>query len=672
MMRFSILLLVAACASESTPPVDPGDMGPGPDSGTTFTGSACPTDTGLSPVDPLPNTKARVVGDSVRITFDPRDARDYRVYEMPAAGDITPQGNRNAIYRCAGQYQVPRAIVESSPLPQSYAVRTRIASEVHGFARTEADATLGYVYTTPGDGRVPVYALGDPAHDADNNCYFQVWPESRVKKYTTDAAERDALLAERWRDDGIAFYVPAAPAANTRTVYHGVVSNASLYLVDGPERSERSSRNDESVPAFSVLASAEPGTEPLKRVYYDMSCSRSHDVLVATEARFQKAYRQGEQPIAELHWSGLSRDATLVVEALDAPCPFEGVVSPTARPAQTRDNVTYPPFSTLDDLRAASPLGEVYINGSGPAGTTPTPIARSCIAVERGAIAEREWQYDGAPETYTAPANVALATYHFESANFDIELYGQTQDQWSVGSILGELWTLHADVAADVSGLLRMMPKQRATISSDQFLHVTMQVDTISTSRRYPQMIISDQGWPITQTLKDGHSIIVQPFGGDAGATQVQIQYCDRRDWAVNAQCPLWDLEMLGEGDDRFFSPHVQFNGLQGVDRTVRFDVYASTRRVYVFTNSEPYGCVDLPDGFPAGPASVTFGDALYHSGVDLGVSDGTYQGWYPHLLEHMYVFTSRHWSNLAFTSNGLAPTWDHARMPCVPASGLH
>jgi hypothetical protein len=72
-----------------------------------------------------------------------------------------------------------------------------------------------------------------------------------------------------------------------------------------------------------------------------------------------------------------------------------------------------------------------------------------------------------------------------------------------------------------------------------------------------------------------------------------------------------------------------------------------------------------LPPGrVKAGSGTVTFGDVLYHSGVDLA-------DWYPFHLAKMHNVTSRHFSNLAFASNVAAPDWDDARIPCVAASGL-
>ena len=60
---------------------------------------------------------------------------------------------------------------------------------------------------------------------------------------------------------------------------------------------------------------------------------------------------------------------TLVVEALDAACPFQGIVAPASRPARVDPfmgfEVDYPPFQTPDELGASSATGEVFINGQG-------------------------------------------------------------------------------------------------------------------------------------------------------------------------------------------------------------------------------------------------------------------------------------------------------------------
>jgi hypothetical protein len=549
---------------------------------------------------------------------------------------------------------------------------------VDGYARKTSDATLGYVSTTPGPGLVPVYALGDSARDSDNvDCYFMRWPESRVKKYTTDDSERAQMLAAHFRDDGIAFYAPKPGTAGTANVYLGTDSNKGpLYVTPGPEYDKRKGDGGTFTPAFSVFTAAAPDLEPLMRVHYENECGRAHDELAAGQAKFNKAYKQGFQPINELHWSGLTKETVLVVEAVDKLCPFQGVLSPRSRPARVdpfmapATDIHYPAFLTLDEMRAASPTGEVYVSGEGDAGVVPHAIARACVKVSPSELPAMDFRYEGDPEQYAAEKMADFQTWQTESPTFNAELYATATDEWAIGGMLGELWTVHADWAADTGGKLRMTAKQMATLAADSFIHATMEVDTVSTDRRYPQLIISDQPWPVQDNLPNGNTLVVQTRSGNSGPTEAQIQFCDHRTWDVNNQCPQWDLFVLGGGDG-FLSPRPEMNGMGGVDRTVRFDVYASTSRVYLFTNGIPYGCADLPPGkIAAGPATVTFGDVLYHSAVDFspGVSIPT---WYPFHEKHMHMLTTRHFSNLGFSSHVPAPGWDENRIPCSSPSTL-
>jgi hypothetical protein len=640
----------------------------------TFPGADCPSELGLSAAAALANVTGAVDGSTVRISLDPlADAKDYRVYVLPRVGDVTGDAVKGATYRCAGNYAVPFPAEDDNKLPENPGVRTRVASSVEGFVRTLDDATLGYVFTTPADDRVPVYALGDPDLKADNvDCYFMRWPESRVKKYTASEQERTQLLAKHWRDDGVAFYAPKPGAAGAVPVYLVVDSKAQspapLYLVKGAEYDERSSKGLDVAEAFSVYSATTDGAEPLMRVYYQQACARSHDELAVGQARFNKAFHQGASPVAELHFSGITKDTTLVVEALDAECPFQGIVAPASRPARVdpfKDfNVDYPAFQTPDELGAASTNGEVFINGQGT-GTTPHAIGRACLQVSPGKVGESDWHYDGAPETFSEPVQKGFQIWELESPTFNVQYHTVATDEFTIGGMFGEMWATYGDWAADTNGKLRFTPKTRATLAADAFVHASMEVDMVSTQRRYPQLLISDQDWPVQDNLAKGATVLIQTFGGITMPIEGQIQFCDHRTWDVNNQCPLYDLYRLGEADARYLSPHPEVNGFSGVDRTLRFDLYVSTARAYLLTNGQPYGCVDLPPGkMTAGSATVTFGDVLYHSGADL-------EAWYPFHLAKLHNVTSRHFSNLAFSSKVEAPAWDEAVMPCVPASGL-
>jgi hypothetical protein len=636
-------------------------------------------DTALPPLPRLPRVTAKAAGDSVHISVEPVEgARDYRVYVLPADSDVssTSDGNvtvRNAIYRCGGDRQSPDLVQDNQNLNPSEAVKTIVEGEVDGYRRTLADATLGHVYVNPGEGRVAVYALGESSEMGDNSCFWQRWGESRSKEYTTSETRRTELLADRWRDDGVVFYVPAPGAAGTKPLYAGRGSNPRLYWVDGAEGSQR-----QGTAAMNLLSEAVPGeTVPLMRVHYWNGCGNSHDELTPSVPRFERARYQGDElPMFDLHWSGLTGETTLVVEALAEGCPFIDVLAPISRSASTDDGVNYPAYLTIDEARAASSTGEVFVNGQHAATNRPRPIARSFVKVSPAPKPEMDWFAGFGPdetipdfmklgfgEPCNNPENPNCTQERRQVSDYaDITFYGATFNRNGIAPVLGELWVTYADWMADVGGKFRMTPSTRATMSSSSYLHVTMEVDAYTTARRYPQMLISDGELPVQGHLSDANTIIVQTFS-DSGTPNwpfaYQIQVCDHRPWEVNNQCPSADLYRTSSG----IAPGAEVGERTGVDRSTKFDVYLSTQRAYLFLDGEPYGCQDLPtSGVPSGSVSVTFGDALYHSGAD---------ELFTFHEENQKVFAKRHFDNLGFKSDADVPGWDETRFPCYPASAI-
>lgn len=639
-------------------------------SGPQFAGAECPDDVGFPDAYALNNLKAQIDGANVRISFDPQaDAADYRVYALPKSGDITADGVKGATFRCGGGGSVPSPPNDDEKRDPTPGVTTVVNANVEGYMRKTEDATLGYVFTTPADDRIPVYAMGDPNIRADNtDCYEMRWPQSRKKRYVTSDSEREKLLAERWRDDGIVFYVPKASGDDTKVVYQHVVTSgdwgAYLYIADDAERSARKMKGATETEAFPVYASLKDGAEPLMRVYYGLTCGHGHDELAAGRARFAQAFKQGALPVTELHWAGLTEETTLVVEALDQACPYQGVFSPTPRPARVdpfpmSNDISYPAFETPDQLRAKSPIGELYINGQGD-GTKPRAISRACVKVKPEPAPTMDFFFQG-EETFGAGTYRNFQSYDVDSPTFATDFIAVATDQWSIGTFAGELWTTYSDWAADTNGKVRITPKQRATLADESFVHASMEVDIVSTARRYPQLWVSNAEAPVQANMKDKQTVVVQTIGGITYPVTVDLQFCDQQEWDVNNQCTYFDIQKLkGADGNTFLSPRPEVTGWMGVDRTVRFDVYVSTSRVYLYANRQPYGCANLPAGrLTAGPATITFGDVLYHSGVDL-------EKWYPFHVEKMHILTTRHFSNLGFSSGVSAPVWDESRIPCA------
>jgi hypothetical protein len=98
----------------------------------------------------------------------------------------------------------------------------------------------------------------------------------------------------------------------------------------------------------------------------------------------------------------------------------------------------------------------------------------------------------------------------------------------------------------------------------------------------------------------------------------------------------------------------------------MQWEVYASTQRIYVYVDGQPYGCANLPaSGVPSGAVHVFFAHVLYHSAADNVVH-------IDHFLDkHGHYETHRHFDNLAFKSGVAAPPWDESLLPCALASQM-
>lgn len=662
------------------------------DSGMTPVGQLDPPNTKLPPLPFLTNVIALQGDDGASITFDPIDgALDYRVYALPSDDDISVASSgavvvHNGTYRCAGNREAAPTYIDDAPMPPSAAIHAQVNQTVGGYKRTLDNATLGYVYTQPATGLVPVYALGDSDPNADSGCYFARWAASRVKKYTTSSDERDALLKNFARDDGIAFYVPATADSTTTNVYfEDPQGGGRYYFPDGPEAALHANK----MAAFPVLTTAAKGTMPLMRVYYQNVCGWSHDELAVGQERFNRVYHQGDKlPSFSLLWTGITVPTTLVVEALDAGCPFQGYLSPQAFPTSTAMLGTMPivhqPWVTMDDARGSSATGELFINGQHEATNQPKAIARSFIGVKPQPHPKMDFFANFAPgstpEAFATvdcgvPGGNCYQTWRQQSATFD-QIFIDVESGpapgtglFAAGPMLAEWWVSYTDVAADTNGKYRLTANQKATMSSSSFLHVTMEVDAYSTARRYPQILISDGDVPVQYSLQSSHTILVQSRAEISETIDFPVDYelqlCKLRTWDVNNQCPVYDLHhaLDSAGKVTHLAPNDEFGEHASVDHRVLFDVYTSTDRTYLFLDGQPYGCAKLPAGAaPTGPVTVTWGDALYHSAVDHTFAFHT---------AHMQVEQRRHFDNLGFSSGVSAPSWDESRLPCAAPISL-
>jgi hypothetical protein len=623
-----------------------------------------------------------VRGDSVIVDFSPvLGALDYRIYPLPAEGDVLvgPNGEvavKNAIYRCGGS--LPRMDRHNDGINR---FDSSLKVNVSGYSRQESDALLGYVFVTPGPGRVPIYRVANP-----NSIGGYTWEtdpppakEFNGADYVQTTQERDALLAKGWRDDGIAFYV--APDG-TRSVYRREYTDNGmvLFYTDGPEKDAHASNgNSEEQERFKILDAQADGSVPLYRIYY--SYHNDHDVLAAGDANKERVLNQGNIPITSLMWPGLTGSTTLVIEALDNGCPFPGgYIGATAAPAADLGGVMSLPTITLDDARLSS--GEVFINGQFDETNRPKPIARGYVTVEPKPHPTMDWfeSFDTAGAPFDTVVNDNIGTRVFRNGKISVE-FQQSNDNYSYGVVQNQL------VSGSVSNWSVVALGADAHIDTSTFVHATMAADMQSTNRRYPQILITDAPlgdpavdetpmvpfghrlgpWPIDKAPPGPyHTIVTQTFSGNS---ELQIEFCDQRGWGVSQQCPKSNIYGFPAGETNSTSkakwlPLPITGEYSGTDRLVKFDVYASTDRVYMFVEDRPAGCAVIPAGkMPAGPVNIVFAEAAYHIEIDEYVVRDPAKSLY--WKRFSVAHSDRKMDDLGVESGVAAPAWDESIMPC-------
>lgn len=654
----------------------PGEGGPTPPG---KIGQVSGVKTSLPELPVLANVVGTVREDSVGIDFHPFEgAADYRVYALPADRDVTAAADgsvvvKNATYRCAGMRQTTDLANNKNKADPGL---KPLGAPYHWTARIDDDPILGYVYLAPASDRAAVYEVAGFKVRQDGE-----WRESRYKVYTTDAKVRDDLVAKNWRDDGIAFYVPAPASSGTHTIYSashfdaGPTHNRQDYITAAGLASHK---DDSPTPAFQVLNDPAPGTEPLMVVHY--RTENEHAQLAVGSEAFKRAASQGNGPLWHLEYSGITEPTTLVVEALSGGCPFQGFLSPQhleAPPHQT--------LFTLAELRAASKTGEVFVNGQYDVRDFPKPIARSFVRVEPRPHVDADWDWW---EGFTSADDISTAKAvpyagckdatcsRWISTKFDYSVWSVDNPKgilvFTRGVLLGQLWTVFDDWMQDVTGKLRFTALEKARVDRDRskFLHLTWSVDIVGTARRYPQVIVSDQEPPIQDKFADPNqnSLLIQTITGPAMRLETQAIHglaANGKPWDINNQAP--SHVFTGDRQDSVMRPSDPIFEHAGMDRQTTFDAYISNERLYVYFDGQPAGCTLFPSVFKLeGPVTVTFGDVIYHEGAeDEEVCHGPRP--YAFLNKHQCQETRRHFDDLGFKSGVKPPVWDEKTVPCMP-----
>ncbi len=292
-------------------------------------------------------------------------------------------------------------------------------------------------------------------------------------------------------DDGSALSWPTAPEMTGVQV---AVGRDSAVVVVPAVTGARDYRVF-PVPAGTSLNTDASGAEAVDGTRIFCAGLRQHNDVAVGAGELMRA----------IEVSGLTGPTRLVVEAVDAPCPFPGVMGrehhlvPVHNSALSASEAVDFSVYTADEIQQT--YGSVIYNGQGPAATLGQPappvaphvLARTTVVVT--------------PEgTGTSPG---LDYFDDFAANDEPQLVGQVDSggrsavpgllwqnqKWSFYSYAyaysdvfiehGQLHTLLADWAQDVFGSNVIYPRRTVTVPSNGYLRVVYDVDSDATSRRY-------------------------------------------------------------------------------------------------------------------------------------------------------------------------------------------
>ncbi len=427
-------------------------------------------------------------------------------------------------------------------------------------------------------------------------------------------------------------------------------------------------------------------------------------------------------PVRAIEVTGVTGPVRIVVEALDTTCPFPGVIGRehadievTNAALSAADTVPFSVFSE-DEVRAR--YGSHIVNGhrkgtalGAPASDEPARVlARTTVeASPLGGPTPVQDFFSGFDDDEDQPVLVGDLPPHgrapfpgklYENSDFTFTTYAQEHTQFFLDR--GQLHVLLADWEQDVFGSTVAYPKRVAVMSDDAYVHVTFEVASNATARRYWWLSLCGAGSPGATLDEDGRllgNIIQTPFfyqddGKNPSLEKWSCLQLFPRDGLANPLPPSntrpeSDLRVMvnvpnaGERDSvRNVSPAQYPSALSArgwyrqmdADGTLtapilddqmliapkaRYDVYVRDDRVIVYVNGEQRLCNDFP-GTPLtmAEAAVGFGQALYHSAAERvefsrSFNDRTGQRYY---LENTPYVDARAWDNVGFDDEVAAP----------------
>ncbi len=428
-------------------------------------------------------------------------------------------------------------------------------------------------------------------------------------------------------------------------------------------------------------------------------------------------------PLVEV--TDLTQPTVLVVEALASPCPFPGPLAPTHADLRVtidevpvEDRIT---FSLFTEVEVRARFGSLVRNGHGrgaglaqpgPA-TPPVVLARTTVSVTplgRGAPRTADFfdDFDGTSGPLvargaTADGNrTAKPGRQLSNTKWDFFIFNDEADQGSVFETRGTLHVTLPDWGQDVFASVVAVPRLPAALSDTSYLHLTFEVSSNATSRRYwwvglcgaaqagqtfdaqrhftghlvntpffyqpDGLNVSLEGWNCLQFFpRDGAPFPLGPARGrtesdlrvmvnlaDAGLRENVVNVSPPQ-YPANEARPGWFLQRDGQGA---LGAPVLTDQLLIAPRT-RFDAWVRRDRLVLYVNGQQRVCNDFGSSrLTMAEAAVAVGQVLYHSAAERlefarSFNLRTGQRYY---LENLPYVDEREWDNVGFQAGVAAP----------------
>jgi hypothetical protein len=466
------------------------------------------------------------------------------------------------------------------------------------------------------------------------------------------------------------------------------------------------------------------------KVIYDLDSGAEEvngTVIVCAGIRQHNAPAAPAEVVQQLEMTGITGPTHVVVEAIDRLCPFAGVLGTThADVAMTNAEVAPAdrvPFSIYTAQEIIGRYGSLVLNGHGPGPAIGLPAANEAPrALARTQLISTPLPQSAKPtmtffDDFSAadqphvvgPADTAARSPSGElQVNSNWAFYAFGYDRYQVFIDRGALHAVIADAAQDVFASLLAIPKRPAQLpaaGSTNYLHVTWEVESNATSRRYWWILMCGAA-AAGQTLDSSGllmgrivptSAFMEADGLDPSVAGWNCLHVFPRDgWpsplAPNGRQPETDVRVMinkanAGGNDRTnvvnLSPDLYANAaigppgwyrqldaalrpvapmlddLQILAPRVKWDLYVRRNRVVLYANGQQRLCNDFPSTpLTMAEGALAFSQVLYHSTAErmefsVNFWDKRGQRYY---LNNTPYLDERVWDNAGYDENVAAP----------------